>query len=152
MAISPTEETGGVETADPVKPAGVRDRDVQIMGYPPRLMAPDMAKSVAGLLICGVIALIPEMLPIIQWTAAGLALLFVVYFVRTFKVSIKDLCIGIWYPDQQPAWRYGVRLVGTFQIPVALFLYPSRWQKGMVRTDPAGRGCKNRHRINIGRF
>ena len=100
MAISPIEETGGVETADPVKPAGVRDRDVQIMGYPPRLMAPDMAKSVAGLLICGVIALIPEMLPIIQWTAAGLALLFAVYFVRTLlrfqsKIYVSEYGIRI---------------------------------------------------------
>ncbi len=100
MAISPIEETGGAETADPVKPAGVRDRDVQIMGYPPRLMAPDMAKSVAGLLICGVIALIPEMLPIIQWTAAGLALLFVIYFVRTLlrfqsKIYVSEYGIRI---------------------------------------------------------
>ena len=70
-------------TVDPVKPAGVGDSEVQTMGYPSKLMAPDLAKSIVGLLICGVIALIPEMLAIIQWTSAGLALLFVFYFART---------------------------------------------------------------------
>ncbi|WP_417828781.1 hypothetical protein [Thalassospira sp.] len=89
MAVSPKEhlepETpiNAQGTVDPVKPAGVTDRQVQTMAYPPKLMAPDLAKSVVGMLICGVIALIPDMLSIIQWTAAGLALLFVFYFART---------------------------------------------------------------------
>ncbi|OSQ48498.1 hypothetical protein [Thalassospira alkalitolerans] len=100
MAISPIEETGDLKTLDPVKPDGVRDRDVQVMGYPPRLMAPDLAKSVAGMLICGVIALIPEMLPIIQWTAAGLSLLFILYFARTLLRFQSKLYVS----------EYGVRL------------------------------------------
>lgn len=92
MAVSPKEHLepdgavgAGVvpSAADPVKPAGVGDSEVQTMGYPSNLMAPDLAKSVVGLLICGVIALIPDMLSIIQWTSAGLALLFVFYFART---------------------------------------------------------------------
>ena len=82
-AAPPSEPSTVPSTVDPVKPAGVGDSEVQTMGYPSKLMAPDLAKSIVGLLICGVIALIPEMLAIIQWTSAGLALLFVFYFART---------------------------------------------------------------------
>ncbi|WP_430475279.1 hypothetical protein ACQ0MK_06140 [Thalassospira lucentensis] len=106
MAISPKEraepeETLGSDTlTDPVKPAGVVDSDVQMMAYPPKLMAPDLAKSVVGLLICGVIALIPDMLSIIKWTAAGLALLFVFYFARTLMRFQSKLYVS----------EYGIRL------------------------------------------
>ena len=86
--------------ADPVKPSGAGDGDVQMMAYPPKLMAPDLAKSVVGLLICGVIALIPDMLSIIKWTAAGLALLFVFYFARTLMRFQSKLYVS----------EYGIRL------------------------------------------
>lgn len=105
MAISPkdqpeVEEPVGSEVRDPVKPAGVGDSDVQMMAYPAHLMAPDLAKSVVGLLICGVIAFIPDMLEIIQWTAAGLALLFVFYFARTLIRFQSKIFVS----------EYGIRL------------------------------------------
>lgn len=106
MAISPNKHPDLNDAtiidgaADPVKPAGVRDRDVQMLAYPTKAMAPDLAKSIVGLLICGVIALIPEMLAIIQWTAAGLALLFVFYFVRTLLRFQSKIYIS----------EYGIRL------------------------------------------
>ena len=109
MAVSPKEHLEPDATtsmpatpnaADPVKPAGVGDSEVQTMGYPSKLMAPDLAKSVVGLLICGVIALIPEMLEIIQWTAAGLALLFVFYFARTILRFQSKIYVS----------EYGIRL------------------------------------------
>jgi hypothetical protein len=107
MAISPNDQleaepevTTDKSAGDPVKPAGVGDNEVQMMGYPPKLMAPDLAKSVVGLLICGVIALIPEMLSVITWTAAGLALLFVFYFARTLIRFQSKLYVS----------EYGIRL------------------------------------------
>jgi len=101
MAISPkahADQDDIEPQADPVKPSG--DGDVQMMAYPPKLMAPDLAKSVVGLLICGVIALIPDMLSIIKWTAAGLALLFVFYFARTLMRFQSKLYVS----------EYGIRL------------------------------------------
>jgi hypothetical protein len=98
--LQPEPDAGAEVTVDPVKPAGVRDRDVQMMSYPPKLMAPDLAKSIVGLLICGVIALIPDMLAIIQWTAAGLALLFLFYFARTLVRFQSKLFVS----------EYGIRL------------------------------------------
>jgi hypothetical protein len=108
MALSPKDHlkpeynTGAGPTVDPVKPSGVGDSDVQMMSYPPKLMAPDLAKSIVGLLICGVIALIPDMLKLIQWTAAGLALLFVFYFARTLIRFQSKLFVS----------EYGIRLSG----------------------------------------
>ncbi|WP_033069526.1 hypothetical protein [Thalassospira australica] len=109
MAVSPKEhlepeEMTGSPSApgapDPVKPVGVGDSEVQTMAYPAKLMAPDLAKSVVGLLICGVMALIPDMLEIIQWTAAGLALLFVFYFARTIIRFQSKIFVS----------EYGIRL------------------------------------------
>ncbi|WP_336080747.1 hypothetical protein [Thalassospira sp. CH_XMU1448-2] len=106
MAISPKDHLqaesaeGPTIHADPVKPVGVGDSDVQVMAYPAKLMAPDLAKSTVGLLICGVIALIPDMLEIIQWTAAGLALLFIFYFARTLIRLQSKLFVS----------EYGIRL------------------------------------------
>ncbi|WP_102785039.1 hypothetical protein [Thalassospira sp. GB04J01] len=106
MAISPNkhpelDDAPVVDEAiDPVKPAGVHDRDVQMLAYPTKTMAPDLAKSIVGLLICGVIALIPEMLAIIQWTSAGLSLLFIFYFVRTLLRFQSKIYIS----------EYGIRL------------------------------------------
>ncbi|MCC9622684.1 hypothetical protein LPB41_13375 [Thalassospira sp. MA62] len=106
MALSPNdrdlaqEHSDEPHSADPVQPDGVRDRDVHMMGYPAHLMAPDLAKSIVGLLVCCVIALIPDMLVIIKWTAGGLALLFVFYFVRTLLRFQSKLFVS----------EYGIRL------------------------------------------
>ncbi|MEK9842279.1 MULTISPECIES: hypothetical protein [unclassified Thalassospira] len=100
IEAEPVDAPEAAPNVDPVKPAGVGDSDVQMMSYPPKLMAPDLAKSIVGLLICGVIALIPDMLEIIQWTAAGLALLFVFYFARTLIRFQSKLFVS----------EYGIRL------------------------------------------
>lgn len=105
MAISPQEHPDQVgassaeSAVDPLMPAA-GGRNVQVMGYPPKLMAPDMAKSVVGVLVCCVIALIPDMLKIIQWTAAGLALLFIFYFARTLIRVQSKIYVS----------EYGIRL------------------------------------------
>ena len=100
IEAEPVDAPEAAPNTDPVKPAGVGDSDVQMMSYPPKLMAPDLAKSIVGLLICGVIALIPDMLEIIQWTAAGLAFLFVFYFARTLIRFQSKLFVS----------EYGIRL------------------------------------------
>lgn len=117
MAISPNKhpdmndahEIDGTEGAadgatDPVKPAGVSEGDVQMLAYPTKAMAPDLAKSIVGLLICIVMAVIPDMLSIIQWTAAGLALLFIFYFARTMLRFQQKIYIS----------EYGIRLSSIY--------------------------------------